>query len=110
MQSNGRGIIIILSKNFEFNCFRLDCIFISKRTLIFSPQVFSRGAQLSEVNLHPDILADMTWTMVNKHTYKPSLEYYEIGVCLKRVVVSMCVEKACGMQEDLQHLLCMRTF
>ncbi len=46
-------------------------------------QVFSRVGQLSEVNLDPDILADMVSIMVNKHVYKPSLKevmdkYYEM--------------------------------
>ncbi len=46
-------------------------------------QVFSRVGQLSEVNLDPDTLPDMVSIMVNKHTYKTSLqdvmdEYYEM--------------------------------
>jgi hypothetical protein len=46
-------------------------------------QVFSREGQLSEVNLHPDTLANMVSIMVNKNTYKPSLKdimdkYYEM--------------------------------
>ena len=46
-------------------------------------QVFSRPGQLSEVNLDPDALADMTSIMVNKYTYKTSLQdvmdkYYEM--------------------------------
>ncbi len=31
-------------------------------------QVFSRSGQLSEINLHPDALADMVSIMVNKNT------------------------------------------
>ena len=34
-------------------------------------QVFSRVGQLSEVNLDPDALADMSSIMGNKHGYKP---------------------------------------
>ena len=37
-------------------------------------QVFSRAGQLSEVNLDPDALADMVSIMVNKYTYKPTLQ------------------------------------
>jgi hypothetical protein len=49
-------------------------------------QVFSRAAQLSEVNLDPDVLADMVSIMVNKLVYKPSVKdimdkYYEIFRC-----------------------------
>ncbi len=46
-------------------------------------QVFSRVGQLSEVKLDPDALTYMVSIMVNKHTYKPSLQdvkdkYYEM--------------------------------
>ncbi len=37
-------------------------------------QVFSREAQLSEVDLDPDALDDMVSIMVNKHAYKSSLK------------------------------------
>ena len=37
-------------------------------------QVFSRSGQLSEVNLDSDTLTEMVSIMVNKFTYKPSVE------------------------------------
>ena len=37
-------------------------------------QVFSRAGQLSEVNLDSDASADMVSIMVNKLTYKPSVQ------------------------------------
>ena len=45
--------------------------------------MFSRAGQLSELNLDPDSLADMVSIIVNKHTYKSSLQdvmdkYYEM--------------------------------
>jgi hypothetical protein len=49
-------------------------------------QVFSGAGQLSEVNLDPDVLADMVSIMVNKLVYKPPVKdimdkYYEMFRC-----------------------------
>ena len=46
-------------------------------------QVFSRGGQLSGVNLDPDALADIVSILVNKLAYKPPVKdimdkYYEM--------------------------------
>ena len=57
---------------FAFFCFQkqTECHLAGESNV---EQVFSLSGQLSEDNLHPDSLADMVSTMVNKHVYKPSL-------------------------------------
>jgi len=61
---------------------------VDKIGLVYKPWipwigVFSRSAQLSDVNVDPDVLPDMVSIIVNKHVYKPFLQdimkkYYDM--------------------------------